>query len=93
MLSVNGTSLDTVEHSDAIRLLKESGNAVELVVKRKLLVPNPLDGQPTKVMLQKRNKRDGRFLFTVEFSHCVICFHGLPMLCMSSGIARHLLTF
>jgi len=56
---VNGTSLESVEHADAIRILKECGNQVELVVRRKLLVPNPLDAQPTKVLLQKKNKRDG----------------------------------
>lgn len=59
VLTVNGVGLDTVEHQDAITMLKECGNQVELVVKRKLLVPNPLDAQPTKVVLQKRNKRDG----------------------------------
>ncbi|XP_067941687.1 tight junction protein ZO-3-like isoform X2 [Watersipora subatra] len=58
VLSVNGVSFETVEHSEAIRLLKESGNQVELVVKRKLLVPNPQEFQPTKVVLQKRHKRD-----------------------------------
>ena len=60
VLSVNGVSLEQVEHSDAIALLKDSGNQVELVIKRKILVPDPLASQPTKIVLQKRNKKDGR---------------------------------
>lgn len=57
---MNGVCLDQVEHSDAIALLKDSGNQVELVVKRKILVPDPLALQPTKIQLQKRNKKDGK---------------------------------
>lgn len=59
---MNGVSLEEVEHSEAIALLKDSGNQVELVVKRKILIPDPLALQPTKIALQKRNKKDGKFV-------------------------------
>ena len=60
VLSVNGVSLDGVDHATAIAVLKESGESVTLVVRRKLLVPPNHDfEQPFKVTLNKRNKKDG----------------------------------
>nr|QRF78291.1 ZO1 [Terebratalia transversa] len=61
VLSVNGYSLDNVDHSTAISLLKESGSTVNLVIRRKVLVPAGYDlpePQPTKVTLSKKNKKD-----------------------------------
>lgn len=66
VLSVNGVNLESVDHSEAIARLKDSGNQVELVVKRKILVPNPLAAQPTKVTLQKKNKKDGKLGLVIE---------------------------
>ena len=62
VLSVNGVSLEGVDHATAIAVLKDSGETVQLVVRRKsLLPPNEDFEQPFKVTLSKKNKRDGRW--------------------------------
>ncbi|XP_074661139.1 tight junction protein 1-like isoform X2 [Tubulanus polymorphus] len=59
VISVNNVPLDNVDHAYAISLLKESGNTVNLVVSRKLMIgnnePTP---EPVKVTLNKKNKKD-----------------------------------
>ena len=63
VLSVNGVSLENVDHATAIAVLKDSGEAVLLVIRRKVLLsPNEDFEQPFKVTLNRRNKKDGESL-------------------------------
>ena len=39
MLSVNGVSMENVDHATAIAVLKESGESVDLVSERNILLP------------------------------------------------------
>ncbi|XP_033725434.1 tight junction protein ZO-1-like isoform X3 [Pecten maximus] len=59
--SVNGIPLDNVEHSAAITVLKESGNTVSLVIRRRVVLPTPMEtdsNTPLKITLSKRNRKD-----------------------------------
>ncbi|CAH1790048.1 unnamed protein product [Owenia fusiformis] len=58
--SVNGVSLENVDHTTAITTLKDSGDTVNLVIKRKILLPGggDFDPLPCKVTLTKKNKKD-----------------------------------
>ncbi|ELU09381.1 hypothetical protein CAPTEDRAFT_221876 [Capitella teleta] len=59
ILSVNGISLENVDHATAISVLKDSGNSVNLVVRRKVVLPpNDEFEQQFKVTLTKKNKKD-----------------------------------
>ncbi|CAF1044044.1 unnamed protein product, partial [Didymodactylos carnosus] len=41
LLSVNGISLNNVEHRDAVSALKNAGDNIEMVVLRELIIPSP----------------------------------------------------
>ncbi|XP_064644896.1 tight junction protein ZO-1-like isoform X2 [Lineus longissimus] len=59
VVSVNGYPLDNVDHAVAISLLKESGNTVSLVIKRKVYMEN-VEPEPTpiKLTLTKKLRKD-----------------------------------
>ncbi|GFS16934.1 tight junction protein ZO-1, partial [Elysia marginata] len=61
IVTVNGTSLENVDHATAINVLRDCGNTVSLVVRRRILLPlshieNP--SPPFKITLNKKNKKD-----------------------------------
>ncbi|KAL4216328.1 Tight junction protein ZO-2 [Mactra antiquata] len=60
VLSVNGISLENVDHSTAISVLKDSGSTVHLVIRRRIVLPASLENEtpPLKVTLSKRNRKD-----------------------------------
>lgn len=42
MISANNTSLEGVDYATAIQVLRDSGQTVNLVVKRRVVLPNPI---------------------------------------------------
>ncbi|XP_013406126.2 tight junction protein ZO-1-like isoform X4 [Lingula anatina] len=58
VLSVNGYNLDNVDHSTAIQILKDSGNTVNMEIRRKVVIPGHEEPAHTKVTLTKKNKKD-----------------------------------
>ncbi|WAR29516.1 ZO2-like protein, partial [Mya arenaria] len=60
VLSVNGVALENVDHATAIGVLKESGGTVNLVIKRRIVLPASLENEtpPLKITLAKRNRKD-----------------------------------
>ncbi|XP_061190159.1 tight junction protein ZO-1-like isoform X3 [Saccostrea echinata] len=60
VMSVNGIPLDNVDHKQAIAVLKDSGNKVNLVIRRRVLVPTytEMDNSPLKITLSRKNRRD-----------------------------------
>ena len=64
VLSVNGISLENVDHATAISVLKDSGSTVNLVIRRRIVLPASLENEtpPLKVSLTKRNRKDGKII-------------------------------
>ncbi|KAK3595448.1 hypothetical protein CHS0354_003441 [Potamilus streckersoni] len=60
VLSVNGYPLDNVDHVTAIQVLKESGNTVSMVIRRRVVLPPSLENEtpPLKITLTKRSRKD-----------------------------------
>ncbi|XP_076439126.1 tight junction protein 1-like [Babylonia areolata] len=60
IISVNGISLENVSHSMAIQVLKNSGDSVHLVVRRRVVMPAAVEKEspPLRVTLVKKNKKD-----------------------------------
>ncbi|KAL3885385.1 hypothetical protein ACJMK2_025454 [Sinanodonta woodiana] len=60
VLSVNGYPLDNVDHVTAIQVLKESGNTVSMVIRRRVVLPPSLENEtpPLKITLTKRTRKD-----------------------------------
>ncbi|KAK2192766.1 hypothetical protein NP493_23g04001 [Ridgeia piscesae] len=58
VMSVNSMPMENVDHASAIAVLKESGNTVDLVIRRKVVIsPEENFEQPFKVTLHKKNKK------------------------------------
>ncbi|XP_071141153.1 tight junction protein 1-like isoform X14 [Mytilus edulis] len=59
VVSVNSCSLENVDHRTAIQVLKDSGNKVHLVIRRRVVVASIMDPEtPLKIMLEKKNRKD-----------------------------------
>ncbi|XP_063437039.1 tight junction protein ZO-1-like isoform X2 [Mytilus trossulus] len=59
VVSVNSSSLENVDHRTAIQVLKDSGNKVHLVIRRRVVVASIMDPEtPLKIMLEKKNRKD-----------------------------------
>ncbi|GFO31765.1 tight junction protein zo-1 [Plakobranchus ocellatus] len=61
IVTVNGTSLENVDHATAINVLRDCGNTVSLVVRRRILLPSlqtETPSPPFKITLNKKNKKD-----------------------------------
>ncbi|XP_078328318.1 tight junction protein 1-like isoform X10 [Crassostrea virginica] len=60
VMSVNGIPLENVDHKQAIAVLKDSGNKVNLVIRRRVLIPsyNDADNAPLKVTLHRKTRRE-----------------------------------
>lgn len=65
VISANGISLENVDYSQAISVLRECGSNVSLLIKRRALVNHPIgnmimeqNNNPIKVTLSKANKKE-----------------------------------
>ncbi|KFM71564.1 Tight junction protein ZO-1, partial [Stegodyphus mimosarum] len=59
LVSANGISLENVDYTRAVQVLRECGNSVNLVIKRKVTsTNNSLNSQAVKVTLTKSKKKD-----------------------------------
>ena len=68
VLSANGVSLEHVDYTTAVQVLKDSGAVVRLYVKRRVVLPAQPEPQTLKVSLAKTKKKDGKW-----FSLIVLC--------------------
>lgn len=60
-MSANGVSLEGVEYATAVQVLRDSGNTVQLVVRRRVLLPLSPEPQTVRVQISKSRKKDGKF--------------------------------
>ena len=58
-MSANGVSLENVEYATAVQVLRDSGNTVALVVRRRVVLPASPEPQTLKLQLTKSRKKDG----------------------------------
>ncbi|CAL4116805.1 unnamed protein product, partial [Meganyctiphanes norvegica] len=58
LISANGVSLENVEYARAVQVLRDSGAAVQLVVKRRIVLPAAPEPQTLKITLNKNKKKD-----------------------------------
>ncbi|XP_055873849.1 tight junction protein ZO-1-like isoform X3 [Biomphalaria glabrata] len=79
IVSVNGISLENVDHSTAINVLRDCGSTVNLVVRRRTLLPvshpDRSSAPPFKITLSKRNKKDD---FGIILGYKLYIKHVLP---------------
>ncbi|XP_066989183.1 tight junction protein ZO-3-like isoform X18 [Macrobrachium rosenbergii] len=57
LISANSISLENVDYARAVQVLRDSGASVQLVVKRRIVIPAP-EAQTLKVTLTKNKKKD-----------------------------------
>ncbi|GIY97115.1 tight junction protein ZO-1 [Caerostris extrusa] len=70
VISANGISLENVDYATAVQVLRECGNTVNLVIKRRVVLPLNANGPQTlKVTLTKNKKK----------KFCVSKFDSLPL--------------
>ena len=71
VMSVNGVSLENVDYGTAVSVLRDSGAAVNLVVKRRIVLGTFHEAQTFKVTLTKSKKKDGTygrlFVFSIYY--------------------------
>jgi hypothetical protein len=60
-MSVNGVSLENVDYGTAVSVLRDSGAAVNLVVKRRIVLGAYPEPTTYKVTLTKSKKKDGMY--------------------------------
>ncbi|XP_066996452.2 tight junction protein ZO-3 isoform X2 [Anabrus simplex] len=58
IISANGISLENVEYNTAVQVLRDSGNTVLLVVRRRVVLPACPEPQTIKLCLTKSKKKD-----------------------------------
>ncbi|KAK7081468.1 Tight junction protein ZO-2, partial [Halocaridina rubra] len=58
LISANNISLENVDYARAVQVLRDSGAAVQLVVKRRIVLPAAPEAQTLKVTLTKNKKKD-----------------------------------
>ncbi|KAF6216855.1 hypothetical protein GE061_001205 [Apolygus lucorum] len=58
IMSANGVSLDGVEYATAVQVLRDSGNTVQLVVRRRVVLPSSPEPQTIRVQISKSRKKD-----------------------------------
>lgn len=61
IMSANGVSLDNVEYATAVQVLRDSGDTVALVVRRRVVLPASPEPQTLRFQLTKQRKKDGEF--------------------------------
>lgn len=60
IMSANGVSLENVEYATAVQVLRDSGNTVALVVRRRVVLPASPEPQTLRLQLTKTRKKDGK---------------------------------
>lgn len=63
VISANGISLENVDYTTAVQVLRECGNTVNLLIKRRVLLStnnNNNNNDLLKVTLTKGKKKDGK---------------------------------
>ncbi|XP_075223249.1 tight junction protein ZO-3-like isoform X2 [Lycorma delicatula] len=58
IMSANGVSLENVEYATAVQVLRDSGNTVTLVVRRRVVLPASPEPQTLRFQLTKSRKKD-----------------------------------
>merc|ERR1719192_119005 len=58
VISANSVSLEGVDYATAVQVLRDSGHSVNLVVKRRVVLPSPPEPQTVKVSLYKNKKKE-----------------------------------
>lgn len=58
VISANNISLEGVDYATAVQVLRDSGQFVNLVVKRRVVLPSPPEPQNIKVSLVKNKKKE-----------------------------------
>ncbi|RZF42526.1 hypothetical protein LSTR_LSTR004445 [Laodelphax striatellus] len=58
IMSANGQSLENVEYATAVQVLRDSGNTVALVVRRRVVLPLSPEPQTLRFQLAKSRKKD-----------------------------------
>ena len=58
VISAGGASLEGVDYATAVQVLRDSGHSVNLVVKRRVVLPSPPEPQTVKVSLYKNKKKE-----------------------------------
>ncbi|XP_072152652.1 tight junction protein ZO-3 isoform X3 [Bemisia tabaci] len=58
IMSANGVSLENVEYATAVQVLRDSGNTVTLVVRRRVVLPTSPEPQTLRIQLTKSRKKD-----------------------------------
>merc|ERR1719228_2170061 len=58
VISANNASLEGVDYATAVQVLRDSGQMVNLVVKRRVVLPSPPEPQNIKVSLYKNKKKE-----------------------------------
>lgn len=58
VISANNVSLEGVDYATAVQVLRDSGQMVNLVVKRRVVLPSPPEPQNIKVSLYKNKKKE-----------------------------------
>nr|XP_024216154.1 tight junction protein ZO-1-like isoform X2 [Halyomorpha halys] len=58
IMSANGVSLEGVEYATAVQVLRDSGNTVQLTVRRRIVLPTSPEPQTIRVQISKSRKKD-----------------------------------
>jgi len=58
VISANSVSLEGVDYATAVQVLRDSGQTVNLVVKRRVVLPSPTEPQNIRVSLNKNKKKE-----------------------------------
>lgn len=74
IISANGVSLENVEYATAVQVLRDSGNTVLLVVRRRVVLPACPEPQTLKLSLTKSKKKDGKISTFITSSPEDYCF-------------------
>jgi hypothetical protein len=84
ILSANGVPLENVDYSTAVQVLRDSGHTVQLVVKRRVVLPpsgsNPNVAAPVeqpqtlRVSLARGKKKDGQKFYKLDIIFGVLIF-------------------
>lgn len=88
-MSANGVSLEGVEYATAVQVLRDSGNTVQLTVRRRIVLPTSPEPQTIRVQISKSRKKDGMYLFIyIYIRTCYLNFKWYAMSYSSSGSDR-----
>ncbi|KAL1129730.1 hypothetical protein AAG570_012674 [Ranatra chinensis] len=60
-MSANGVSLEGVEYATAVQVLRDSGNTVQLVVRRRVLLPPSPEPQTLRIQIPKSSRKKDDF--------------------------------